>query len=42
LVHSKKEPPELENFQIKYVFEGFEERKNFLHKNFFRFEVAFE
>jgi hypothetical protein len=24
------------------VFEGFEERYNFLHRNFFRFEVDFE
>jgi uncharacterized membrane protein len=32
----------LEKFQIKYVFEGFEERSNLLHINFFRFELDFE
>jgi hypothetical protein len=26
----------------KYDFEGFDERNNFLHRNFFRFEVDFE
>jgi hypothetical protein len=33
---------ELEYFKIKYGFEGFEERNNFLHKNFFKFKVNFE
>jgi hypothetical protein len=33
---------ELENFEIKYSFEGFEERNNFLHKDFFRFEMDFK
>jgi hypothetical protein len=28
--------------EIKYGFEGFEERNNFLHKYFFRFELDFE
>jgi hypothetical protein len=32
----------LENFQIKYGMEGFEERDNFLHRNFFRFELGFK
>jgi hypothetical protein len=32
----------LEKFQIKYGMEGFEERDNFLHRNFFRFELNFE
>jgi hypothetical protein len=32
----------LEIFQIKYEFEGFDERNNFLHINFFRFELDFE
>jgi hypothetical protein len=32
----------LENFQIKYGVEGFEDRDNFLHIKFFRFEVCFE
>jgi hypothetical protein len=31
----------LEKIQIKYEFDGFEERNNFLHINFFRFEVNF-
>jgi hypothetical protein len=26
---------------IKYDCEGFEERNNFLHRNFFRFEMKF-
>jgi hypothetical protein len=29
----------LENFEIKYGCEGFEERNNFLHRNFFIFEI---
>jgi hypothetical protein len=29
-------------FQIKYGIDGFEERKNFLHRNFFKFEIHFE
>jgi 4-amino-4-deoxy-L-arabinose transferase-like glycosyltransferase len=32
----------LKNFQIKYGFERFEERNNFLHRNFFRFEMDFK
>jgi hypothetical protein len=28
--------------EIKYSFEGFEEENNFLHRNFFRFEIYFE
>jgi hypothetical protein len=32
----------LENFQVKYGIEGFEERDNFIHRNFFRFELDFE
>jgi hypothetical protein len=32
----------LEKFQIKYGMEGFEERDNFLHRNFFGFELNFE
>jgi hypothetical protein len=34
--------PELEKFEIKYGFKGFEERNNVLHSNFFRFEMYFE
>jgi hypothetical protein len=33
---------ELENFQIKYGFEGFEIRNNFPYRNFSRFEKDFE
>jgi hypothetical protein len=29
-------------FEIKYGFEGFDERNNFLHRNFFRFKMDFE
>jgi hypothetical protein len=39
---SKKDPPELENFQIKYVCEGFKEGNNFLHRNVLRFEMYFK
>jgi hypothetical protein len=42
LIHSKKGIPKLENFKIKYGFEGFEERNNFIHRNFFRFKIYFE
>jgi hypothetical protein len=38
----KSELPVLENFKIKYEFEVFEERNNFLHRNFFRFKLDFE
>jgi hypothetical protein len=31
--------PELEKFEIKYGCAGFEEGNNFLHRNFFRFEM---
>jgi hypothetical protein len=32
----------LENFQINYVFEGFEIRNNFTYRNFLRFRTKFE
>jgi hypothetical protein len=32
----------LENFQIKYGFEGFDDRNNFLYRNFLKFEMEFE
>jgi hypothetical protein len=32
----------IENFEIKYGCEGFEERNNLLHRNFFRFKMDFE
>jgi hypothetical protein len=34
---SKYDPPKLEKFEIKYGFEEFDERDNFLHRNFSRF-----
>jgi hypothetical protein len=36
---SKKDLLELKKFKIKDGREGFEERKNFLHRNFFRSEM---
>jgi hypothetical protein len=36
---SKKDLPGLKKFRIKYGIEGFEERNNFLHRNFFIFKV---
>jgi hypothetical protein len=39
---SKQELPEVENFEINYGCEWFKERNNFLHKNFFSFEIDFE
>jgi hypothetical protein len=38
----KKDLLGLENFKIKYGCEGFDERNNYLHRNFFRFEMSFE
>jgi hypothetical protein len=32
----------IKKFKIKYGCEGFEERNNFLHHNFFRFKMDFE
>jgi hypothetical protein len=32
----------LENFELKYGDEGFKDKNNFLHRNFFRFEIYFE
>jgi hypothetical protein len=32
----------LEKIEIKYSFEGFEERNNFIYRNFLIFEVDFE
>jgi hypothetical protein len=39
---SKSDFPKLEKIEIKYGHEGFEERNNFLHMNFFRFKMEFE
>jgi hypothetical protein len=32
----------LDKFKIKYGYERFEDRNNFLHRNFSRFEMDFE
>jgi hypothetical protein len=39
---SKQDLPELEKIEIKYSFEVFDERNNFLHRNVFIFEMGFE
>jgi hypothetical protein len=39
---SKNDLLEQEKFEIKYGCEGFEERNNFLHSNFFRSKMDFE
>jgi hypothetical protein len=39
---SKRYPPELKKFLFKYGCEFFDERNNFLHSNFSRFEIDFE
>jgi hypothetical protein len=41
LIRSKKYVPELENFEIKYDFERFDERNNFPYRNFLRFRMYF-
>jgi hypothetical protein len=38
----KKYFPKLENFDMKYGFEGCEEWNNFLHRNFFKLKMDFE
>jgi hypothetical protein len=42
LIHSESNIPGLKFFEIKYGFEGFDERNNFLHRNVFKFEVDVE
>jgi hypothetical protein len=39
---TKKGLPRVKKFELKYGVEGLEERNNFLHRNFFIFEVDFE
>jgi hypothetical protein len=41
-IWSKLDLPKVKQFEIKYDFEGFEERDNFMHSNFFRFEMDFK
>jgi hypothetical protein len=38
----KNDISELEKFEIKYGCEGLEEGNNFLHRNFFKFEIDFK
>jgi hypothetical protein len=38
----KKDLAEVKQFEIKYGSEGFEEKNNFLHRNFFRSEMNFQ
>jgi hypothetical protein len=42
LIQYKDGLPLLNKVEIKYGREGFEERNNFLHRNFFIFEMGFE
>jgi hypothetical protein len=42
LIRLKDELAVLENFQIKYEFGGFENRNNFIHRNFSKFKLDFE
>jgi hypothetical protein len=42
LIGSKQDLPRLENFEIKYVFEGLEEMNNFLHRHLLRFKTDLE
>jgi hypothetical protein len=39
---SKKDLPWLKKIEVKYGCEGFEERNNFLHRNFYRLEMDFK
>jgi hypothetical protein len=38
----KKDLPEIKKFGIKYVYEGLEERNNFIHRNFSRLGMEME
>jgi hypothetical protein len=42
LVRIRINLPKLENFEIKYGFEGFDERNNFIPRNFSKFEMDFK
>jgi hypothetical protein len=42
LTWAKDGLPVLQKIEIKYDFEGFEDRNNFLHRNFFRPRLDFE
>jgi hypothetical protein len=42
LIQPKTDLPKLQKFEIKYGFDGFDERKNFLHRDFSRFKMNFK
>jgi hypothetical protein len=42
LILSEQGLPILQKFEIKYGFEGFDERNNFSYKNFYLLEMEFE
>jgi hypothetical protein len=42
LVRIKTSLPEPENLELKYGFERFDERNNFIHRNFSRFKMDFK
>jgi hypothetical protein len=42
LFRSNQDLPELKKYELKYDCEGFDERNNFLHRKFFRFEMYSE
>jgi hypothetical protein len=39
---SRQDLPRIDFFKIKYGFEGFDERNNFLYRNFSRFKMYFK
>jgi hypothetical protein len=39
---SKLDLQKLEKFEIKYFFEGFDERNNFFHRSLSRFDMNFK
>jgi hypothetical protein len=41
-IRSKNDLTKLRKFEIKYGFEGFDERNNFVYRNFLRFKVNFD
>jgi hypothetical protein len=42
LIQPKTDIPKLQKFKIKYGCQDFGERNNFIHRNFFRFQMYFE
>jgi hypothetical protein len=41
LIRPKTDLLKLQKFELKYSFEGFDERNNFIHRNFSRLEMYF-